>query len=101
MAKIFADVSEKEITRTIAEMFNETMMEYTDSDVIIIGAGPAGLTAGRDLAKAGVRTLIIEQNNYLYIKYYIRAYIINPVTVSAPAQMVWDELGVPYIKINE
>ncbi|HEX2614497.1 MAG TPA: ribose 1,5-bisphosphate isomerase, partial [Nitrososphaera sp.] len=47
MAKIFADVSEKEITRTIADMFNETMREYTDSDVIIIGAGPAGLTAGR------------------------------------------------------
>ncbi|HJU35520.1 MAG TPA: ribose 1,5-bisphosphate isomerase, partial [Nitrososphaera sp.] len=53
MVKIFADVSEKEITRTIAEMFNDTMKEYTDSDVIIIGAGPAGLTAGRDLAKAG------------------------------------------------
>ena len=65
MAKIFADVSEKEITRTIATMFNETMAEYTDSDVIIIGAGPAGLTAGRDLANMGVRTLIIEQNNYI------------------------------------
>ncbi|MGI0036237.1 MAG: ribose 1,5-bisphosphate isomerase, partial [Nitrososphaera sp.] len=46
MEKIFADVSEKEITRTIVEMFSETMQEYTDSDVIIIGAGPAGLTAG-------------------------------------------------------
>ena len=65
MAKIFADVSEKEITRTIAQMFNETMNEYVDSDVIIIGAGPAGLTAGRVLCKAGVRTLIVEQNNYL------------------------------------
>ena len=63
MAKIFSDASEKEITRTIAQMFNETMNEFVDSDVIIIGAGPAGLTAGRDLAKAGVRTLIVEQNN--------------------------------------
>ena len=44
MAKIFADVREKEITRAIATMFNETMAEYSDSDVIIIGAGPAGLT---------------------------------------------------------
>ena len=51
MAKIFANVSEKEITRTIAAMFNETMTEYTDSDVIIIGAGPAGLTAGKELEK--------------------------------------------------
>ena len=53
MAKIFADVSEKEITRTIATMFNETMAEYTDSDVIIIGAGPAGLTAGERSSKYG------------------------------------------------
>jgi thiamine thiazole synthase len=101
MAKIFADVSEKEITRTIAEMFNETMTEYTDSDVIIIGAGPAGLTAGRDLAKTGVRTLIVEQNNYLGGGYWVGGYMMNPVTVRAPAQKVWDELGVPYRKISE
>ena len=38
MPKIFADVSEKEISRSIAAMFMETMNEYTDSDVIISGA---------------------------------------------------------------
>jgi len=101
MAKIFADVSEKEITRTIATMFNETMVEYTDSDVIIIGAGPAGLTAGRDLANMGVRTLIIEQNNYIGGGYWVGGYMMNPVTVRAPAQKIWDELGVPYRKIRE
>ncbi len=51
--KIFADVSEKEITRSIASMFFETIQEYTDSDVIILGAGPAWLFAGRDLTKQG------------------------------------------------
>src|SRR5437773_9423136 len=101
MAKIFADVSEKEITRTIADMFNETMREYTDSDVIIIGAGPAGLTAGRDLARVGVRTLIIEQNNYLGGGYWLGGYMMNPVTVRAPAQKIWDELGIPYKKVSE
>lgn len=101
MAKIFADVSEKEITRTIANMFSETMAEYTDSDVIIIGAGPAGLTAGRDLARIGVKTLIIEQNNYIGGGYWVGGYMMNPVTVRAPAQKIWDELGVPYRKIRE
>jgi sulfide-dependent adenosine diphosphate thiazole synthase len=101
MAKIFADVSEKEITRTIATMFNETMAEYTDSDVIIIGAGPAGLTAGRDLANMGVRTLIVEQNNYIGGGYWVGGYMMNPVTVRAPAQKIWDELGVPYRKTRE
>src|SRR5919109_1898676 len=101
MAKIFTDVSEKEITRTIVEMFNETMREYTDSDVIIIGAGPAGLTAGRDLARIGVRTLIVEQNNYIGGGYWVGGYMMNPVTVRAPAQKIWDELGVPYRRIQE
>ena len=101
MAKIFADESEKEITRTIANMFSETMAEYTDSDVIIIGAGPAGLTAGRDLGRMGVKTLIIEQNNYIGGGYWVGGYMMNPVTVRAPAQKIWDELGVPYRKIRE
>jgi thiamine thiazole synthase len=100
MTKIFADVSEKEITRTIATMFHETMLEYTDSDVIIIGAGPAGLSAGRELGRMGIRTLIIEQNNYVGGGYWVGGYMMNPVTVRAPAQKVWDELGVPYRKIG-
>jgi sulfide-dependent adenosine diphosphate thiazole synthase len=100
MEKIFADVSEKEITRTIAQMFNETIWEYSDSDVIVIGAGPAGLMAGRELAKEGVKTLIVEQNNYLGGGYWVGGYMMNPVTVRAPANKIWDELGVPYRKIS-
>ncbi len=61
MTKIFAGVSEKEITRTIAMMFNGTIDEYANCDVIIIGAGPAGLMASRDLARMGTRTLVVEQ----------------------------------------
>src|SRR6478609_6409401 len=99
--KIFADVSEKEITRTIASMFYETVQEYSDSEVIILGAGPAGLSAGRDLAKQDIKTLIVEQNNYLGGGYWVGGYMMNPVTVRAPAQKLWDELGVTYRKINE
>jgi thiazole biosynthesis enzyme len=101
MEKIFADVSEKEITRTIASMFFETIQEYSDSEAIILGGGPSGLLAGRDLAKQGVKTLIVEQNNYLGGGYWVGGYMMNPVTVRAPAQKIWDELGVPYRKVNE
>ena len=101
MTKIFADVNEKEITRAITGMFFETMMEYTDSEVIIIGSGPAGLSAGRELGKMGIKTLIIEQNNYVGGGYWVGGYMMNPVTVRAPAQQIWDELGVPYRKVTE
>jgi sulfide-dependent adenosine diphosphate thiazole synthase len=101
MAKIDADVTETEITRTISMMFNETINEYANCDVIIIGAGPAGLTASRELGRMGARTLVIEQNNYLGGGYWVGGYMMNPVTVRAPAQKVWDELGVPYRRIND
>jgi prolycopene isomerase len=34
-----------------------------DYDVVIIGAGNGGLTAGCTLAAAGVKTVILEKNN--------------------------------------
>lgn len=99
--KIFADVREVEITRAIANEFHDVLINYSDSDVIIIGAGPAGLTAGRELALMGFKTLIIEQNNYLGGGYWLGGYMMNPVTVRAPAQKIWDELGIPYKKVAE
>jgi thiazole biosynthesis enzyme len=100
MDKRFAKISEKEITKSIASMFNETIQEYADSDIIIIGAGPAGLTAGRKLAGSGLKTLIVEQNNYLGGGYWVGGYMMNPVTVRSPAQRIWDELGVPYREVG-
>jgi thiazole biosynthesis enzyme len=101
MGKIFANVTETEITRTISTMFNETMNEYANCDVIIIGAGPSGLTASRELGRMSARTLVIEQNNYLGGGYWVGGYMMNPVTVRAPAQKIWEELGVPYRRIND
>ncbi|MDE1829352.1 MAG: sulfide-dependent adenosine diphosphate thiazole synthase [Thaumarchaeota archaeon] len=99
--KIFADVDEKEITRAIADEFHSVLVDRADSDVIIIGAGPAGLTASRELASMGFKTLVIEQNNYLGGGYWLGGYMMNPVTVRAPAQKIWDELGIPYKKVRD
>ena len=41
-AKIFADVREVDITKAIAEEFFSVLKDRAESDVIIIGAGPAG-----------------------------------------------------------
>ena len=99
--KIFADVREVEITRAIANEFHDVLIDRADSDVIVIGAGPAGLTASRELSNLGYKVLVIEQNNYLGGGYWLGGYMMNPVTVRAPAQKIWDELGIPYKKVSE
>ena len=99
--KMFADVSEVQITRAIADEFHSVLVERASSDVIVIGAGPAGLTASRDLSNNGYRVLVVEQNNYLGGGYWLGGYMMNPVTVRAPAQKIWDELGVPYKQVAD
>jgi thiamine thiazole synthase len=94
--RTFAPVGEKEVTRAIMGEFARDFMEYVESDVIIIGGGPAGLMASRDLARAGVKTLLIERNNYLGGGFWIGGYLMNKTTVRAPAEKILTELGVPY-----
>jgi thiazole biosynthesis enzyme len=92
----FSPVGEADVTRAIVAGFAKEFQEHVQSDVIIIGAGPAGLMAGRQLAAAGRRVFIIERNNYLGGGFWIGGYLMNKVTVRAPGQEVLDELGVPY-----
>lgn len=94
--KIFSAVGEKEVTRAIVEGFAKQFNEYVESDVIIIGAGPSGLMAGRELAKKKVKVFIIERNNYLGGGFWIGGYLMNKLTVRQPGEQVLKELGIPY-----
>ena len=49
------------VTRKIFERFSEEFQENFDVDVAIAGAGPAGLTAAKYLAKAGKKVVIFER----------------------------------------
>ena len=92
----FAAVGEGDVTRAIVGHFARQFMEYVESDVVIVGGGPSGLMAGRQLAAQGYRTFVIERNNYLGGGFWIGGYLMNKLTVRAPGQEVLDELGVPY-----
>lgn len=98
---LFHPVKEGEVTKAIVSSFSRQFEDYTESEVIIVGGGPSGLIAGRELGKAGVKVLIIERNNYLGGGFWIGGYFMNKLTLRAPAQEILDELNVPYSVVNE
>jgi len=49
------------ISKEIIKAYESKLLDCIESDVLIAGAGPSGLVAGYYLAKAGVKTTIIEK----------------------------------------
>jgi len=52
---------ETDISRVIIGEYGKKLTEHLENDVVIVGAGPAGLAAGYYLSKAKVKTTIIEK----------------------------------------
>ncbi len=96
----FSAVGEAEVTRAIVGEFAKQFDAYIESDIVIIGAGPAGLMAGKCLCQAGKKVLIVERNNYLGGGFWIGGYLMNKVTVRTPADRILDELGVPHDEVT-
>lgn len=98
---VFKKASESEITKAIVGEFLTEFLDYTESDVIIIGAGPSGLVASKKLAEKDVKVLLIEANNYLGGGFWIGGYLMNKVTVRAPGNRILNEIGASYKEVRD
>ncbi len=61
MIEKIKDVQEEAVTRAIIRKAMEDWVGFAETDVIVVGAGPSGLTAAMYLAKAGLKTIVFER----------------------------------------
>jgi len=98
---MFKKTTEAKISKAIIKEFSQWLQDYIISDVIVVGGGPSGLIAARELSKDKFKVLVVEANNYLGGGFWIGGYLMNTLTFRSPAEEILDELRIPYKEVED
>ncbi len=88
-----AGFSEEEVTRTILRAALQDWLDIAETDVVIAGAGPSGLTAAIYTARAGLRTVIFEKKLSFGGGMGGGGMLFHKAVVEAPAHELLAEVG--------
>jgi len=86
-------VEESTITRAIIRKAAEEWINLAETDVIVVGAGPSGLTAAMYLAKAGLKTVVFERKLYFGGGIGGGGMQFHKLVIQAPADKILRETG--------
>jgi len=84
------------ITKAIVESFYKKFLEYSEVDVAIAGAGPAGLCAAYYLAKKKVKVAVYERKLSIGGGMWGGGMMFNELVMGEEGKGILDELGVNY-----
>lgn len=94
-------IDEATVTRIIAEKTAKDWVNLSEVDVIVVGAGPAGLTAAYYLAKAGLKTVIFERKLSFGGGIGGGGMLFHKIVVQSPADEILREMGCKIEKVGE
>lgn len=95
------ELDEIVISRAIIEEFMKDFVEYLEIDVAIVGAGPAGMTAGYYLAKKGKKVAIFERKLSVGGGMWGGGMMLNRCVFQEASKPILDEMGVRTFKYQE
>ncbi len=87
-------LDEIKISRAIIKQFSAKLLNTLDSDVAIVGGGPAGLICAYYLAKAKKKTVLFEKKLSLGGGMWGGGMMFNEIVVQEEGKKILDELGI-------
>ncbi|KAL4439686.1 hypothetical protein ABPG75_002687 [Micractinium tetrahymenae] len=93
----FEPIRESQISRAMTRRYFKAMDEHAEVDVVIVGAGSAGLACAYELSKyPDVKVAIIEQGVAPGGGAWLGGQLFSAMCIRKPAHTLLDELQVPY-----
>ncbi|MDD1774187.1 MAG: sulfide-dependent adenosine diphosphate thiazole synthase [Methanobacterium sp.] len=89
------------ISKAIIEGYMNDLLDYTEMDVAIGGGGPAGLTAGYYLAKAGFKVALFERKLSMGGGMWGGGMMFNKIVVQEESKRILDEFGIKTTEYEE
>mmetsp|Transcript_7218 Transcript_7218/g.14447 ORF Transcript_7218/g.14447 Transcript_7218/m.14447 type:complete len:344 (+) Transcript_7218:99-1130(+) len=93
----FEPIRESQISRAMTSRYFKDLDNHADTDVVIVGAGSAGLAAAYELSKyPDVKVALIEQNVAPGGGSWLGGQLFSSMCIRKPAHQFLDELSIPY-----
>ncbi|XP_030967926.1 thiamine thiazole synthase 2, chloroplastic [Quercus lobata] len=93
----FQPIKESTVSREMTRRYMTDMITYADTDVVIVGAGSAGLSCAYELSKnPSIRIAIIEQSVSPGGGAWLGGQLFSAMVVRKPAHHFLDELEIEY-----
>uniref|UniRef100_A0A2P2I4J1 Thiazole biosynthesis enzyme n=1 Tax=Hirondellea gigas TaxID=1518452 RepID=A0A2P2I4J1_9CRUS len=95
----FAPIKESDVAREMTRRYRDDLLKYAESDIIIVGGGPAGLSAAYELSKhPNLNVALIEAGVAPGGGAWVGGQLFSGMIVRKPAQDILDELEIEYVE---